>query len=159
MRWLEHRLNGWVILGSVLIAGVLIVITAMSFFLLPNPLINSPDQAQAITIIPAPTMTSTPTRVVETPTATPQPSIGGISVGSYVQITGTGGQGLRLRSGPGTDNPPRFLGMDAEVFMVKDGPQHSDEFIWWFLEAPYDADRSGWAAADYLNVIDPTITP
>jgi uncharacterized protein YraI len=77
-----------------------------------------------------------------------------------VQISGTEGSGLRLRSGPGTGNPPRFLGMDSEVFSVKDGPKFADGFTWWFLEADYDATRSGWAASQYLTVVaNPTPAP
>jgi hypothetical protein len=79
--------------------------------------------------------------------------VGGISIGSYVQISGTDGAGLRLRSGPGTTNPQRFLGMDAEVFQVKEGPKTADGFTWWYLEAPYDPQRTGWAASEYLKVV------
>jgi hypothetical protein len=50
--------------------------------------------------------------------------------------------------------------MEAEVFLVKDGPKQSDGFTWWFLEAPYDPDRSGWAASSYLVMVrNPTVTP
>jgi len=48
--------------------------------------------------------------------------------------------------------------MDAEVFEVKDGPKMADNFTWWFLEAPYDPGRSGWAAANYLKVVEPALT-
>ena len=158
-RWLSERINGWVLLGAILVAGGLALVTALIIFLLPAPSAAVPDLVQAMTIIPAPTLTATPPQMIETATPTAAPSIGGISVGSYVQITGTDGQGLRLRSGPGIDNPPRLLGMDAELFMVKDGPRQADDFIWWFLEAPYDPERSGWAAENYLTVVDSTITP
>ena len=158
-RWLSQRLNGWVLLGAILVAGGLMLLTALIILFLPAPAAAVPNPVQAITVIPAPTMTATLPRTIETPTPTSAPSIGGISVGSYVQITGTDGEGLRLRSGPGIDNPPRLLGMDAELFMVKDGPRQADDFIWWFLEAPYDPERSGWAAANYLTVVDSTITP
>jgi hypothetical protein len=43
--------------------------------------------------------------------------------------------------------------MDDEVFQVKDGPKQVDNLIWWFLQAPYDTTRNGWAAANYLTVI------
>lgn len=159
LRRLAAKINGWVMLAAVLVAGGLMLLTAFLFFLLPNPSAGSPDPAQAVTVIPAPTLTPTLPRALETPTPTPPPSIGGISVGSYVQITGTDGQGLRLRSGPGIDNPPRLLGMDSELFLVKDGPRPADDFIWWYLEAPYDPQRSGWAAANYLTVVEPQTVP
>ena len=57
-------------------------------------------------------------------------------MGMYVQISGTGGDGLRLRSGPSRNDDPRFLGYESEVFMVKDGPRFSDDLTWWFLRSP-----------------------
>ena len=32
------------------------------------------------------------------------------------------------------------------MFLVEDGPQEVDGYIWWFLQAPYDETRNGWAA-------------
>jgi hypothetical protein len=160
MRWLFKRINIWVILGGVLVAGGLIALIGLVLFFSPSPVPLTDSGSMGFTIIPAPTLTVTQEKKVETPVPSPLPSFGGISVGDYVQITGTEGQGLRLRSGPGTSNPPRFLGMEAEVFLVKDGPKQSDGFTWWFLEAPYDPDRSGWAASSYLVMVrNPTVTP
>jgi hypothetical protein len=62
--------------------------------------------------------------------------------------------GLRLRSGPGISSQPRFLGKEDEVFQVRDGPRFADEFTWWYLVAPYDEHRSGWAASKYLVLIE-----
>ncbi len=112
-----------------------------------------------LTVIPAPTATLTPSvsPISLTPSATSTLMVGGtgneIQVGVYVQITGTGGDGLRLRAGPGTENEPIFLGREAEVFLVKDGPKEGSGYTWFFLEAPYDTTRSGWAVANYLQVI------
>ena len=38
-------------------------------------------------------------------------------------------------------------------FLVTDGPQQVDGHTWWYLTAPYDQTRSGWAVQDYLSVI------
>jgi len=99
-----------------------------------------------------------PPDAIASATPTPQSLIvGGIGVGMYVQITGTEGDGLRLRSGAGTTNPPRFLGREAEVFQVRDGPKDADGYTWWYLVTPYDESRSGWAAANFLAVVtEPT---
>ncbi|MDI6768776.1 MAG: hypothetical protein QMD04_03785 [Anaerolineales bacterium] len=115
----------------------------------------------ALTLIPAPT--STPRYVAPTPTpplpaassfvVTPTPLPGTFTVGVYVQISGTEGQGLRLRAKPGLNSPPLFLGHDSEAFLVTDGPQQADGHTWWYLTAPYDQTRSGWAVQDYLSVI------
>jgi hypothetical protein len=78
----------------------------------------------------------------------------------YVQITGTGGAGLRLRNSPGVNSPPLFLGMDSEAFQVTDGPQTADGFTWFHLVAPYDKQRAGWAVSNYLSIIQqPQSTP
>lgn len=152
-------INGWVILLGIIFAVLLIAITAVIIVLTSSQGQAPADTGGGMTVIPAPTSTMTPTVVIHTPTATNPPAIDGIYVGAYVQISGTDGQGLRLRAGPGTTNEPLFLGMDAEVFQVKEGPMQADGFTWWFLEANYDPNRSGWAAADYLSVVTPAETP
>jgi hypothetical protein len=159
LRWLLKQVNIWVILASILVAGGLIIVIGLLIFFMPAPVSNAVSPVTVLTVIPAPTSTPTLPKVVATHTATPPASIDGISIGSFVQIAGTEGQGLRIRSGPGINNPPRFLGMDSEMFQVKDGPKQADGFTWWYLEAPYDPSRSGWAASKYLNVIQSTVTP
>jgi len=146
--------NRWVILGALLFAGLLLLITAASIGL------TSPDQASPVgfgqadvTVIAIPTSTSSapPTPTID-PFA-PSPTAAGLAVGSYVQITGTEGQGLRIRATPGLNGEFVFLGYDSEVFLIEDGPQSVDGYIWWYLVAPYDATRAGWAAADFLSFI------
>lgn len=112
-----------------------------------------------LTVIPAPTATQTPAPVVIslTPSVTPTLNLsvngGSIQVDDYVQISGTGGDGLRLRGGPGTEYEPIFLGREAEVFKVTDGPKEGSGYTWYYLVAPYDTGRSGWAVADFLQVV------
>jgi len=149
--------NFYVIIGAVVVAGFLLILT-LAIIGLTHPVSNR-DLGFApadLTIIPAPT--STPNTV---PTATLDPLLAGtptllpdeIGVGGYVQITGTDGDGLRLRALPGLDGEPVFLGDDEEVFQVRDGPQDADGYTWWYLAAPYDETRVGWAAADFLAPI------
>ncbi len=92
-------------------------------------------------------------------TATPSemvPAGGGeaIAVGVYVQIVGTGGDGLRLRDQPGLGGKVLLLGSEWEVFRVEDGPRDADGYTWWYLVGPFDETRRGWAVANYLQVID-----
>ncbi len=112
-----------------------------------------------LTVIPAPTQTPIPP--TPTPlTPTPQrdvplgPAAGVLSVGAYVQISGTGGDGLNLRAGPGLGYDALYLGLESEVFEIIDGPQEADGYIWWHLVAPNDATISGWAVANYLAVVE-----
>jgi len=76
-----------------------------------------------------------------------------MGVGSYVQIVGTDGFGLNIRSSAGLDSQINFLGLDAEVFEVREGPIESDGFTWWLLVTPVDENRSGWAASSYLSLV------
>lgn len=146
--------NKWVILGALLLAGLLTLITAVSIGLTSARQNADVGFVPAdLTLIPAPTSTSsapaTPTIDPFAPTIAPT----GIAVDNYVQIKGTEGEGLRIRSEPGLNGESVFLGYDSEVFIVKEGPREADGFIWWYLVAPYDDTRVGWAAADFLTYI------
>ena len=76
-----------------------------------------------------------------------------MGVGSIVQIVGTDGFGLNIRAEAGLNGPVQFLGLDAEVFEIRDGPIESDGFTWWYLVTPVDENRTGWAAADFLSLV------
>ena len=151
---LYQLFNRRVILGAILIAGVLLLITILSIGF------ASPLQPSAVgfapanlTVIAASTVTSNapPTPTIDPFAPTPVPT--GIAIGNYVQITGTDGEGLRIRSEAGLNSELAFLGFDSEVFLVQDGPVVLDGYVWWFLVAPYDETRNGWAAADFLSYI------
>ncbi len=158
---LLRYLTPWTVLGSIAILALLLAVWGL---LLRNLAPVSPvriDPTADVKVIIAPTPTQPPLATIP-PTSTPTVTAGELStpapneqikIGDYVQINGTGGDGLRIRSGAGTDNPPLFLGMEAEVFKVIDGPKNADGLIWWNLSAPYDEARKGWAASNYLTVI------
>ncbi len=146
--------NKWVILGALALAALLTLITAISIGLTTARQNAEVGFAPAdLTVIPAPTSTSNapPTATIDpfAPTAVST----GIAIGNYVQIAGTNGEGLRIRTDPGLNGNFEFLGYDSEVFIVQDGPREVDGFVWWYLVAPYDETRNGWAAADFLSYI------
>ncbi len=146
--------NKWVILGALLLAGLLLLITAISIGLTSARQATDVGFAPAdLTVIPAPTSTSSAPATATIDPFAPTIAPTGIAVGNYVQITGTEGQGLRIRSEPGLNGEFEFLGYDEEVFIVQDGPREADGFVWWYLVAPYDETRTGWAAADFLTYI------
>jgi hypothetical protein len=147
-------LNIWTVLGALAVAGCLLAATVVSIgwtsVRREPPLGFVPAD---LTIIPPSTATQSPT-----PTSTPAgtPTLGDIiAIGQYVQITGTEGAGLRIRREPGQASDTVFLGEEEETFRVKDGPRQADGYTWWYLVAPYDETRAGWAAADYLAVVPP----
>ena len=146
--------NKWVILGALILAGSLTLVTIVSIgWTTPRPASDVGFAPAYLTMIPAPTSTSNipPTATLDPFAPTPTPT--GITIGNYAQITGTGGEGLRIRSEPGLTSESVFLGFDSEVFLVQDGPREVDGHIWWYLVAPYDQTRAGWAAADFLSYI------
>jgi hypothetical protein len=152
----RNHLSLWVIPGALIFMGILFGLCGISLWLISSPLAQTNNQVAVITVIPA--STSTPSEFENNNFLTPTNNGGegptnGISLENYVQIFNTGGDGLKLRSGPGINSPARFLGKEAEVFQVKDGPRKADGFTWWFLVTPYDEHRSGWAASTYLSVI------
>ncbi len=151
---MNRRLNLIVIfIGLILAFGLCTLIAAIINGVRPNGTTLAASTA-VLTVIPAPTQTPSPPAEAEA-TITPTGGVeeGGIATGMYVQISGTGGDGLKMRSGPGMQNDTLFLGMEAEVYLVKDGPKEADGYTWWLLEAPYDSTRKGWAASKYLTVV------
>jgi hypothetical protein len=111
----------------------------------------------ALTVIPS-SSTVTPTSMEvlpsDQPNSTPTLQPGSIGIGVFVQVSGTGGDGLRLRKEPGLSSEMQFLGLDGELFQVGDGPVDQDGYTWWFVIGSYDETRQGWAAADFLEVVN-----
>ena len=149
-------MNTWTILGALACAGFLLVATWIGIQTShPHRSSTSGFAAADLTVIPLPTAT------VPIPTPTINPGLAAsltkqpnqIAVNTYVKITGTGTDGLRIRSDPGLNSNTVFRGEDSETFMVKDGPQQADGYTWWYVVAPYDSTRAGWAAANYLAVV------
>jgi hypothetical protein len=109
--------------------------------IMPGPAINTPDLGLLLS---------------STPTSTPDQASAGltqVTTGAFVQITGTGVNGLRIRTSPGTATEVIFIAGEFEIFKVIGGPIDQDGHTWWQLTAPYDQSRQGWAAADYLSYI------
>lgn len=105
-----------------------------------------------VEIIPAPTQILISDNQNPEMTISPEQNevVGGISVGAFVQVIGTGNTGLRFREQPGLQMNVIFIAGESEVFEVLDGPERMDEKTWWYLSAPYDPGRAGWAVIDYL---------
>jgi hypothetical protein len=152
-------LDPWIIFGALGFGVALLIATMLLLNWTRSPQTASDPQDVEIIVINLPTATptvptATPTEAI-TPESTgiPLPAPGDISVDAFVEISGTSGDGLRLRVGPGLDRDVRLIGLEAEVFLVRDGPQQADGFTWWQLEGPFDESRWGWAVANYLRVV------
>lgn len=145
------------ILAAVILGFVMIAAAAFALLFYLPPSVSESPQA-ALTWIPGPTNTPQPPTATLPPTSTVTPTFspllsGELGIGSFVQITGTGGSGLNIRNEPGLNSNVEFLGYDAEVFEVRDGPREADGLTWWYVVTPVDSNRAGWAAADYLSVV------
>lgn len=149
------------LLGIFFLAILLLTATLLLIFTMPldTPSISMLPTA-VVNIIPAATSTPFPS----TPTATPEPSPtlelppsplpGEIGIGGYVQVNGTGNDGLRVRSEPGLGGKTLFVAIEAEVFQVMDGPRESDGYTWWLLLSPSNEKSQGWAVANFLVAIE-----
>ena len=146
-----------VILAALILGSLFTAAAAYALFWLLPPAASEEPQA-ALTWIPGPTNTPQPPTATLVPTSTATATFlplesGELGIGSYAQITGTEGTGLNVRSAPGLSSNIQFLGFDAEVFEVRDGPVEQDGYTWWYLVTPVDETRAGWAAAMYLSVV------
>lgn len=111
-----------------------------------------------VTLLPAPTETATlsPTSVLATPTLADvsilPPDV--VAVGRYIKVVGTQGLGLRMRAEAGTSSEVNFLALDEEAFRIIGGPVAKDGYTWWQCEALLDKTRTGWAAENYMQVLE-----
>lgn len=159
-RWLKAWLNYKVILGGLLFAAF--VFTALLFLLWTARAknINSVPATAILNVIEAPTKTSPAPITTPTPTMEPT-SVGGqvplpsgvIKKGDYVQVVGTGGDGLRLHGTAGVASEVHYVAIDTEVFLVTEGPIEADGYSWWYLQDPYTENAVGWGVANYLAVV------
>jgi len=150
---MKDILNPWVIAGAVLIASILLAVSFLAAGKL-SPSDESIYSGEAVlTVIPVPTYTPTPIPAQpEYPSATPTLEMAvGIHVEGYVQISGTEGEGLRLRRDPTLNGEIAHIGLEGEIFLVVGGPEERDGYLWWQLEAPLNSTRRGWAVSNYLE--------
>ncbi len=75
---------------------------------------------------------------------------GVFSLGTYVYISKTGGDGLRIRSFAGFDGIPMYLGSEWEEFEIIGGPKIIDSKIWWKIVSINNPQKIGWTVQDYL---------
>lgn len=102
-----------------------------------------------------PTPQPEPTVFVEVapvPTTAGETAIPSLQIGGYVQVVNTGGQPLRARAGPGTDNEIVARFPAGTRLLILDGPKSSDDFIWWKVRS--EEGEEGWCADRWLAPID-----
>jgi hypothetical protein len=155
--WIKRIFTVPVVIGAL---AVFMLAAAVTLFFVLAAFPRAPLAPVRPQIVVTPPHTSTPRIPTPVPTVRPTDDLGVelppgvLGVGAYVQIVGTGGTGLNIRADAALGDNVRFLAYDAEVFEVRDGPVPNDGFTWWYLVTPVDESRAGWAAADFLSVVD-----
>lgn len=105
-----------------------------------NTVIPTATSSATVTVAPSPT---------PPPTPTPIPLV--ITIGGYVEVFDTGGDGLNVRSEPDTSADKLGKFSDGTVLRVKDGPEEAGGYQWWQVED--EKGLVGWCAADWLRAI------
>ncbi len=116
----------------------------------PVVLTATPSPATA-----TPLPTSTTPATAEPATTLPAPPAGDVKVGDYVQVYGTGDTGvLNLRAEPSLQARVNYVALEREVLQVQSGPKQANGITWWYLVDPASGTKSGWAAQNYLQVVE-----
>lgn len=144
----------WALAGGaagVALLALLLIVTAVA-----RGAGERPMAAPVVTVVPRPTATlAVVAPPSPTPTETPMPQAvadpSSIRIGGLVEVSGTEGEGLRLRQDPSTTATILALAVESEVFTVQDGPVDADGRTWFRLGSPSDTSRTGWAVADFLR--------
>ena len=153
----ERLFSRVVVAASMAVTVVLLILTYFLIVWSAPAALDPAGRVAAVTDLPAPAATSGPeaTPTFDPYASTPTPTLapGQVSVGTIVQISGTQGEGLHIRSAPGLNSQQLFLGFDTEAYKVMDGPRKLDGFDWYYLAAINDEKRTGWAASNYLTAV------
>ena len=158
-RSIRDWVNLKVVLGGIIFAVCVFAILLGILWSLRAQNTRTAPSTALISVIEVPTIT--PPKPVSTPTPTQAPTsaqqepipMGNIKIGDYVQVTGTGGDGLRLHETAGVASKVNYIAIDTQLFTVKDGPVDVDGYAWWELQDPYTDEVVGWGVANYLAVV------
>ncbi|MGD8996721.1 MAG: SH3 domain-containing protein [Anaerolineae bacterium] len=118
----------------------------------PTAIIWTPTASPSPAATPSLTPTeTTPVDELPDPTPTTSPEI---AIGHYVEIAGTDGYGLSLRSGPGANYARMDVASEGETFIVVEGPTTAGGSPWWKIRDPENEERAYWAIGNYLRPVD-----
>ena len=122
--------------------------------LLPPVPTATPTSIATLAISPPATRATTAVPIIPAVTAQPtsplDPPADSVGVGEHVIVYGTGVEGIRFRSGPGTDYTTLAILKDGGKLLVVGGPEEADGFTWWRLES--EDGTVGWAAEAWLQL-------
>jgi hypothetical protein len=77
-----------------------------------------------------------------------------VTVGSTVAVAGVEQEQLNVRDNAGVQGTTiLFRAIEGTNFVVVEGPAQADGFTWWKIQNALDPSQSGWAVANYLQVV------
>lgn len=80
-----------------------------------------------------------------------------LAVGSAVEVTGTGGDGLNVRASPGTSGAVAGVEKDGASGIILEGPASGSGFTWWRVQ--WKDGLMGWSVDTYLKAMPPSPIP
>lgn len=80
-----------------------------------------------------------------------------LTVGSAVEVTGTGGDGLNVRSSATSSGTVLGVEKDGARGVAQEGPVVSDSFTWWRVQ--WKSGVMGWSVDKYLKLAAPSPIP
>lgn len=79
---------------------------------------------------------------------TPAPGVAELKRGGTALVSGTGGQGLKVRTAPDINAPVIRTLREGSVVTLKEGPEDRGGYRWWRID---DGQGLGWVVQDWLS--------
>ena len=160
-RRLGRPIPGWMILSAGAVVVLLILWYALGRETVDEPVVLTTPASGVVgsVVLATPEAESTEAEATALP-AEPAAEVR-LSAGMHVAVANTGGQGIRLRSSPGTGALTLGIYNDDAPFLVLspggdygDYPVEADGYFWYRIRVVNDpADQLvGWAAGDFLVI-------
>ena len=159
-RRLGRPIPGWMILSAGAVVVLLILWFALGRERADEPAVSTAPASGVVgSVVLATPEAESAAAEPTVPPAAPAPEVR-LSPGMNVAVANTGGQGIRLRSSPGTGGLTLGIYNDDAPFLVLspggdygDYPVEADGYFWYRIRVVNDpADQLvGWAAGDFLS--------
>lgn len=160
-RRLGRPLPGWMILSAGAVVVLLVLWFALGRETADEPVVSdAPVPGIVGSVVLATPEAESAAAEPTAPPAEPAPEVA-LSAGMHVTVANTGGQGIRLRSSPGTSGLTLGIYNDGAPFLVLspggdygDYPVEADGYFWYRIRVVEDpADQLvGWAAGNFLVI-------
>jgi len=149
------RLSGFILPAAGFLSGILITLLLLAALPAIRQEESQPGGVDELVLIPPDIIEATAQPTPSVTAAEQGPGeLSRFTAGELVLVSGTEGQGLRLREYPSLGSSILHLAEDEEQYRVVGGPVEADGYVWWFVEHESDDGRRGWGVEDYLVEIN-----